>query len=71
MNFSNMHTFENRNVYSIQPLMSQSSIYDQAREVPVNHASKGNVPHSIQQKGTGLGGKTTVFKLETLMINDT
>lgn len=67
-----MHTFENRNVYSIQPLMSQSSIYDQAREV--NHASKGNVPHSIQQqqqKGTGLGGKTTVFKLETLMINDT
>lgn len=49
--------------------MSQSSIYDQAREE--NHASKGNVPHSIQQKGTGLGGKTTVFKLETLMINDT
>lgn len=69
MNFSNMHTFENRNVYSIQPLMSQSSIYDQAREV--NHASKGNVPHSMQQKGTGLGGKTTVLKLETLMINDT
>lgn len=65
MNFSNMRTFENRNVYSIQPLMSQSSIYDQAREV--NHGSKGNVPHSIQQKGTGLG----VLKLETLMINDT
>lgn len=49
--------------------MSQSSIYDQAREV--NHGSKGNVPHSIQQKGTGLGGKTTVLKLETLLINDT
>lgn len=64
-----MRTFENRNVYSIQPLMSQSSIYDQAREV--NHGSKGNVPQSIQQKGTGLGEKTTVLKLETLMINDT
>lgn len=39
--------------------------HDQAKEV--NHASTGNVSHSIQQKGTGFGGKITVFKLETLM----
>lgn len=67
MNFSNMHRLITQTCIAFHLSFTRVQYHVQAREV--NHASKGNVPHSIQRKGMEFGGKITVFKLVQPLMN--